>query len=221
MFQFTVTTGNNSETKADTGDMFIGVGTERSKMEYYSLLLHELRHAVNYAWQAKAPDKSKVGSDMGFAIEGSGVAAEALLLEPFLKQVLKNDLAYALYALDYGIRDVRFVATTDATLQRYFRSSCSGTNYANSIDFTKNIAVSYGLTGVLADNLALRAHAGTQYFQYIWDGEQVVADIAYLQHQVDPSGRRRVDPYVLFACGLNTPRRDTKYVEALKACMKP
>jgi len=72
-FQFTVTSKDNSETKNDTGDMFIGVGTKRSKMEYYSLLLHELRHAVNFAWQATAPDKSKVASDMGLAIEGSGV----------------------------------------------------------------------------------------------------------------------------------------------------
>jgi hypothetical protein len=218
-FQFAVTSSDNSETKTDTGDMFIGVGTKRSKMEYYSLLLHELRHAVNFAWQATAPDKSKVASDMGLAIEGSGVAVEALLLEPFLKQTLKNDLAYALYALDYGLRDARFAGTTEATLQKYFRGGCSGVTDADSICFTKNIAVSYGLTGALADNAALRAHAGTQYFQYISGGVQVVDDIAYLQNKVDPSGKRRVDPYVLFACGCNTPSRDDKYVAALKACM--
>jgi hypothetical protein len=44
--------------------------------------------------------------------------------------------------------------------------------------------------------------------------------IAYLQGQIDPTGRRRVDPYVLFACGLNAPSREESYVMALKACMK-
>jgi len=94
-------------------------------MEYYSLLLHEVRHAVTGAWRANAPDKSKVRADEGAAIEGSGVAVEELLLEPFMRETLKDDLAFALYTLDFGIRDARFAGTTDATLQKYFRPGCS------------------------------------------------------------------------------------------------
>jgi hypothetical protein len=211
--------GGSPETKNGVAEVYIGVGTARSKMEYYSLIIHEIRHAVNIAWQSNAPDKSKVATDMGLATEGSGVAAETLLLEPFLKQSLHNDVAYSLYALDYGIRDARFAGTTDATLQRYFRSGCSGANEPNTIDFAKGIAKGYGLTGALADTAALRSHAGTQYLQYILGGLQVLDDIAYLQSEVDATGQHRVDPYVLFACGLNTPRRDSAYVAALRACM--
>jgi hypothetical protein len=219
-FKFTVNNSGGAETSTSTGDIKFGVGTERSKMEYYSILLHELRHAVAYAWRATAPDKSKVASDTGTAIEGSGVAVEELVLAQFLRETLKDDLSYALYSVDYGIRDARFAGTTDATLQKYFRSDCSGVGELNTIDFTKKIADSYGLTGDKADTLALRAHIGTQYFQYISAGVQIVDDIKYLQQQIDPSGKNQIDPFGLFACGLNTPRRDERYVAALKACMK-
>jgi hypothetical protein len=219
-FQFTVNDTGGAETDTSTGSIKFGIGTQRSKMEYYSLLLHELRHAVAFAWRNTAPDKSKVATDTGTALEGSGVAVEEILLAPFLKEVLKNDLVYALYSLDYGIRDARFVGTTDATLQKYFRDGCSGDNEPNTIDFVKRIATSYGLTGDKANTLALRAHAGTQYFQYISAGVQIVDDIMYLQQQIDPGGKHQIDPFVLFACGLNTPRRDQTYVAALKACMK-
>lgn len=219
-FKLRVTTDGGATTSNASGDISFGVGTKRSKMEYYSLLLHELRHAVNGAWGASAPDKSKVTSDAGPAVEGSGVAVEALLLEPFMKQTLKNDLAYSLYAIDFGIRDARFTATTDATLQKFFRNSCVDQSELNTVDFSKAIAVSYGLTGALADTLALRAHIGTQYFQYISGGLQMLDDIGYLQSKIDPSGANLVDPYVLFACGLNNPRRDADYIAALKACMK-
>jgi hypothetical protein len=218
--KFTVNTKNNAETKLTNGDITFGVGTQRSKMEFYSLLLHELRHAVVGGWRSASPDKSKVVVDEGTAVEGSGVAVEELLLGTFLKETLKNDLAYALYSLDYGIRDARFTGTTDATLQKYFRSGCAGDNDTNTLEFAKGIAANYGLTGGLADNLALRAHAGTQYFQYISAGVQIVGDIRYLQDQIDPSASHPIDPYVLFACGLNTPRRDVAYVAALKACVK-
>jgi hypothetical protein len=100
------------------------------------------------------------------ASNGSGVAVEALLLEPFAKATLKNETAYALYALDYGLRDARFAGTTDATLQKYFRAGCAGPSDKDTIEFTKNIAVGYGLTGTKADTVALRSHAGTQYLQY-------------------------------------------------------
>ncbi|WP_027568449.1 hypothetical protein [Bradyrhizobium sp. URHA0013] len=219
-FRFTVNDSGGAVTSTSTGDIDFGIGTVRSKMEYYSLLLHELRHAVGYAWRATAPDRSKVAIDMGTAVEGSGVAAEDLLLRPFLKEMLKNDLVYALYSLDYGIRDARFVGTTDATLQKYFRSDCLEEASPNTIDFTKRIAESYGLTGSKADTVALRSHIGTQYFQYISAGVQVLDDIAYLQQRIDPSKTHQIDPYVLFACGLNTPERSQEYLGKLTACLR-
>jgi hypothetical protein len=219
-FSITITTGGNASTSTSNGNIRFGVGASRSRMEYYSILLHELRHAVAFAWRAMAPNPSNVTIDMGPVIEGSGVAVEDLLLEIFLRDQLKNDLAYALYALDYGLRDARFVATTDATLQKYFRVGCSDADDPDSLAFAKDIVLGYGLPDALATNQALRAHVGTQYFQYIAGGRQVVEDIGYLQAQIDPTGKARVDPFVLFACGLNNPRRDANYVASLKACMK-
>jgi hypothetical protein len=217
--RFSPNSMNNAVTDGATGEIRFGIGTKRSLMEYYSLLLHEYRHAVAYVWRASAADKSSVVSDEGTALEGSGVAAEELLREPFLRQVLNDDLTYALYALDFGIRDARQVATTDATLQKYLRTSCVSGAKPDSLDFSRNIAISYGLTGVLADTLALRAHAGTQYFQYISAGIQVLDNIAFLQREIDPTNKMLVDPYLLFECSLNNPRRDDAYIGKLKACI--
>lgn len=217
--EFKVTTGSNAFT-VYPGDITVGVGTARSKYEHYSTLIHELRHALAIAWKANAPDKSEAKGDQGPAVEGSGVAAEALLLKIFARQAFKDNVSYALNALDYGIRDARIVGTTDATLQKYYRDGCSSEGDENTINFVKRIAETYGLTGELADNAAIRAHSGTQYLQYVLGGLQILDDISFLQAQVDPSGRHRVDPYVLFACGLNTPRRDAEYVSALRSCMK-
>jgi hypothetical protein len=202
------------------GTIVMGLGTSRSKLEYYSWIIHELRHAVWMSRVATATDKSAARNDEGLAIEGSGVAVEAQLLEPFAKAIFKNDTAFALYELDYGIRDARYAGTTDATLQRYFRPGCAAPSDANTIDFTRNIAISYGLTGPVADTVALRSHAGTQYLQYIMGGLHVLDTISYLQDQIDPTRRQKIDPYVLFACGLNNPSRDPAYVAALKTCMK-
>jgi hypothetical protein len=213
-------TSSNSGTDIATGNVTIGVGTKRTRIEYYSLILHELRHAVNYAWSAGAPEGATVESDMGPAMEGSGAAVEALLLEPFLRQTLRNELAYRLYVLHYAIRDARFVGTTAATLARYFRRDCSRADDPDTLAFTKAVAMGDGLTDEQADVAALRAHVGTNYFQYIFGGLRMLRDIAYLQDRIDPPGKQTVDPFVLFACSLNNPRRDVRYVKSLQACMR-
>jgi len=219
LFKFKLTTGGNATTNTATGDIDFGIGTNRSLMEYYSILIHEIRHAVTAAWRAHASDPSLLRQDEGAAIEGSGVAVEELLLEAFMRETLNDDLAFALYSLDYGTRDARFAGTTDATLSKYFRPDCSHAADPDTIAFTKAIADEYGLTGALADTVALRAHAGTQYFQYISGGLQVLADIAFLQSQMEAAKPVRLDPFVLFACNLNTPQRDPRYVAELKACI--
>jgi hypothetical protein len=215
-----VTTRSNSFTEDGTAKILIGVGTRRSKAEYYSTLLHELRHAVMFAWQATASDKSLVKDDEGPAMEGSGVAAEDLLLLPFLKDSLKSEMTYVLYALQYGIREARIAGTTDATLKRYLRAGCDGSTEPSTIDYAKVIARGYGLMNGLADTAAERSHSGSQYLQYIWSGLYMLDELSYLQKQVGGSVTLRIDPYVLFACGLNTPRRDADYIKALKACMR-
>jgi hypothetical protein len=47
----------------------------------------------------------------------------------------------------------------------------------------------------------------------------VKADLAWLSGQIGPPGRQ-IDPFMLFGCGLNTPRRDADCVARLKACLE-
>lgn len=219
-FQVAATVSDNSGTDIATGNVSIGVRTKRTRMEYYSLIIHELRHAVSYVWSAGAPEGWKIEPDRGPAMEGSGFAAEALVLEKFLRQTLRDDLAYSLYALQYAVRDARIIGTTDATLAKYFRAGCEAASDPDTIGYARSIAVAYGLAGDAANTAAQRAHVGTNYFQYVSGGLQMLEDIAFLQARIDPAANRSIDPFVLFACSLNNPRRDTAYVAALQACMR-
>jgi hypothetical protein len=144
----TVTTDNNANT-VFPGKISLGVGTARSKYEHYSTLLHELRHAVAYAREATALDKSSVRFDEGIAVEGSGVAAEDLLIQPFARHVFGSNRTYLLNALAYGIRDARFAGTTDATLAKYYQGGCSGSGDLDTIAFAKQIAVTYATVPVV------------------------------------------------------------------------
>ncbi|MGQ0584643.1 MAG: hypothetical protein ACT4O6_22135 [Reyranella sp.] len=214
-----IVNNRNNATASSSGELNMALGTRRSKIEYYATLLHELRHAVNYARARVAQDNAAVVMDSGAAVEGSGVAAE-LLLGDFLRDTMRDEATVVLSSLEYGKNDGRFIATTDATIRRYLRPDCSAAEDIDTIGYAKEIAVSYGLTGRLADTVAVRAHVGTQYLQYVIGSLPVIEDIAYLQDQIDPSGKAMVDTFLLFACGLNNPRRDEKYVVALRACMK-
>ena len=111
------------------------------------------------------------------------------------------------------------MGTTDATLAKYFRLGCADPAHLDTVEFAKAVATTYGLTGDLAANVALRSHAGTQYFQYVSGGLQILDDIAYLQDQLGPAGKVRLDSFVLFACNLNTPFRGASYVADLETCL--
>ena len=98
------------------------------------------------------------------------------------------------------------------------RENCSAQACPETTDAARAIANQYGLTGPLADTLVTRSHLGTQYLQYIFAGEQMKAELADLSREIDAPARQ-VDPFMLFGCGLNTPRHDAEYVAKLKACL--
>jgi hypothetical protein len=199
------------------GGIQFGLGIRRSHLEVYSLLLHELRHAVRAATVATPPVAPDTPTDDGFASEGSGVAAEDLLRVPFLKESLGNPLAVLLYQLDFAIRDARYVATTEAVLTRYDRTTCIASRCPDSIAQAMAIAHRHGLTGPLATTLAERSHVGTQYLQYIFSGERVKNMLqAYTQ---EIGTKQPIDPFTLFGCRLNNPRSDPAYVSKLKNCL--
>jgi hypothetical protein len=201
------------------GTIRLGLGVSRPLFEHYSQMIHESRHAVR-AWAvAHAQDPAAVATDDGVALEGSGVAAEDLLRDEFLRATVHDELAVLLYQVEFGLRDARFIATTEATVQRYERRA-DPSDARSTEDVARAVALQYGLMGPLADTLVQRAHAGTQYLQYVYAGERVKDDLGWLEHAIDPSGRVHLDPFVLFACNQDTPQRDEPYVARLAACVK-
>lgn len=199
------------------GAIQYGLGIRRSHLEVYSLLLHELRHAVRAATLATASAPAGIQTDDGFAAEGSGVAAEDMLRVQLLSDKLRNPLAVVLYQLDFAIRDARFVATTEAVLSRYARSQCTTPSCPTSIEAATAIAHRHGLTGPLAATLVERSHVGTQYLQYIFAGERVKSMLQQLSREIGT--QRPIDPFMLFGCNLNNPRSSAEYVGKLKACL--
>jgi hypothetical protein len=201
------------------GTIRLGLGVSRPLLEHYSQIIHESRHAVRAWTVAHAADPARVATDDGVALEGSGVAAEDLLRDEFLRATVHDELAVLLYQVEFGLRDARFIATTQATLQRYERGA-DPADARSTEEAARAVALAYGLTGPLADTLVQRAHAGTQYLQYVYAGERVKDDLAWLEHAIDPAGHVRLDPFILFACNQDTPQRDEAYVARLAACVK-
>jgi hypothetical protein len=200
------------------GDIRFGLGVSRPLFEHYSQMIHESRHAVSAYAAMHSADPAAVATDEGFALEGSGIAAEDLLRDEFMHDTIHDELTILLYQLEFGLRDARFLATTEATLQRYERSAQS-TDTRTTEDAARAVALRYGLTGKLADTLVQRAHAGTQYLQYVYAGERMKRELTRLEHELDPTGHVPVDPFILFECNENTPRPDEAYVERLRACI--
>ncbi len=187
----------------------IGLGKVWSKAALYSTMLHEGKHAIDFA--SKAPVQ-------GAAWEGGGVATEDLVQPKFVAEVMAPEgpkLPY--YRLNNAIDNVRIIATTDAALKVFLRPHCNAQE-PNSIDFAKNIVAGYGYAD--ADTQLLRsrrAHNGTQYLSYSL-GEVVYLDlISFLQGQVGAA--TAVDPYLLQACGLSNANASSTAAAALTACI--
>jgi hypothetical protein len=218
--EFEVTKASNSFTDTQTARVQFGIGTPRSYYEHYSTLLHELRHALAAKYKSDHLEDPTVASDIGYAVEGSGNAVERMVLERFASSVIADDVALTLYKLDYGIRDARIVGTTDATLQVFYRPDCSGVADPDTIDFVKTVVAGYGLTGELGENAVRRAHTGSGYLQYAYGEQLIMDDIGYLDHELGLAADRGLDPYILFACGLNLPQRNQEYINELRVCLK-
>ena len=214
-----VITGNSTSTIVETGKISVGVGQSRSKIEYYSSLIHEFRHAIAAYWANNAPEGTKVVIDMGLSREGAGIASEELLLPIFLKEQLNDALAINLYKLSFASRDARIMGTTAATLERFFRQKCDDATDLDTIEYSKSIAIAHGISGNLVDTASLRSHAGTDYLQYVWGGLQMLDELEILQQKILPNREKLLDPYVLFLCGQNTPKFDNTYIEKLRSCL--
>ena len=117
-----------------------------------------------------------------------------------------------------SIDNVRFTATTDATLQLYLRKSCAD-GEPDTVDFVKQIVASYGYTD--PDVLALRsqrAHNSTQYLEYEYGLVSYTDTMSFLERSI--GGGVKVDAFLLQACGLSSARKSQAHVDKLAACVR-
>ncbi|CAN7704315.1 hypothetical protein LJR098_002558 [Rhizobium sp. LjRoot98] len=176
-----VTTSSNSTTTYP-GNINIGIGTSRTLYEHYSTILHELRHAMEFARAASGQILTVYGADTGPAFEGSGIATEIINLPILANDVFSTPRSIALNRLAYAMHDARLAATSEATAARYFRSGCSEASSPNSIDYVVKLVEKYGLYNEFASNAAVRVHVNAQYLQYLWSGLDMLGGVDGLPH---------------------------------------
>jgi hypothetical protein len=192
------------------GEVNIGLKKAWNKASLYSTVLHEMKHAI---------DQNSHRAVEGAALEGAATSVERQIWPRFILDAMAGDAArLPLALLITGIDNVRFTATTDATLKLYLRKSCDeGT--PDTVDFVKQIVASYGYTN--PDVLALRsrrAHNGTQYLQYDYGLVSYMDTMSYLERAV--GNGVKVDAFLLQACGLSSARTSQAHVEKLATCVK-
>jgi hypothetical protein len=208
-----VTTGSASTAASTPSGPVINIGlkTKKSKVTLYSTLLHEGKHAIDFASHA---------SVQGSAWEGAAVLVETMVLPKLLDQVMSTPDAkrrIPFYRLGEKIDSVKLTSTTDATLKVFLRSSC-GNGQPDSIAFAKGIVKSYGYTDeptLIARSQ--RAHFGSQYLEYEYGQVQYAGIVSWFQGQIGSA--RTIDPYVLQGCGMPSPARDAAAVAKLKTCL--
>ena len=109
------------------GEVIIGLKNRWVKASLYSTVMHEIKHAID--------QRSKAAVE-GAAWEGAATSVERQLWPLFIQEAMAdqpNDRMIAL--LLTAVDNVRFTATTDATLKIYLRRE--GESGLNSFDFAK------------------------------------------------------------------------------------
>jgi hypothetical protein len=181
-----------------------GLGVQRTAIEWYTILLHEAHHVVNF--------------NAGLVVEGAAIEGAANLASRAhrsdLLLAVTSPLEAALGELLLVSSDARLVGFTDATLGVLLRDDCSG---PDTIAFATDIAASWGVSD---DDLPLapyRAHAGTQYLGYLM-GEVLYADrLAYFSSALGVT----VDAYDLQKCGMPAVEATPANADALADCLLP
>lgn len=116
------------------------------------------------------------------------------------------------------IDNVRFTATTDATLKIFLRESC-GNDEPDTIAYAEEIVRSYGYND--QDVLRLRsrrAHRSSQYLEYDYGLAMYTELLSFLQNGVGSTPR--ADANLLQACSLPNPKKDKATIDDLTACIR-
>ena len=150
-----VTTGENQFTVG--GQVNLSLQTKWNLASLSSTILHEIKHAI---------DQNSHAPIEGAAWEGAATSIERQVWPLFIEEAMagQGDIL-PLAILKTEVDNVRFMATTDATLKIFLRESCNE-DEPDTVQFAKDIVRSYGYTD--EDILRLRsrrAHRSTQYLQ--------------------------------------------------------
>jgi hypothetical protein len=195
---------------ATAGTVSIGLKKAWNKASLFSTLLHEVKHVI---------DQNSHAAVEGAAWEGAATSVERQVWPLFIEDAMANEAKKLPMAKLITEKDnVRFTATTDATLKIFMRESC-GNNEPDTIDYAKQIVAGYGYSD--PDVLALRskrAHASTQYLQYDYGLIMYNDLLKYLQARI--GGTPRIDAYLLQACGMPSPIKNQESVNRLAACIR-
>lgn len=191
------------------GKVTLSLGSEQNLASFSSTFMHEIKHAI---------DQNSHAPVEGAAWEGAATSVEHQVWPIFIEMAMSDQLPLLPIArLKTAVDNVRFTATTDATLSVFLRETC-GANEPDTINFVKDIVRSYGYDE--PDILTLRsrrAHRSTQYLMYDYGLAQYTKLLAYLQKEVGSA--TRVDAFLLQACKMPSPSANQASVDNLKACI--
>jgi hypothetical protein len=203
-----VTIGQNQSTGG--GQVNLSLGSEWNLASFSSTLMHEIKHAI---------DQNSHAAVEGAAWEGAATSIERQVWPIFIEEAMAGQAALLPIAkLKTEIDNVRFTATTDATLKIFLRESC-GNDEPDTIAYAEEIVRNYGYND--PDILRLRsrrAHRSSQYLQYDYGLAMYTDLLSYLQNGVGSTPR--VDAYLLQACGLPNPKKVTATIDDLRACIR-
>src|SRR4029077_10829859 len=109
-----VPTGDNQNTLG--GKVTLALGTSLRLGRFSSTLMHEIKHAI---------DQNSHAAVEGAAWEGAATSIERQVWPIFIEEAMSAQAALLPVAkLQTEIDNVRFTATTDATLKIFMRESC-------------------------------------------------------------------------------------------------
>ena len=203
-----VTTGQNQFTLG--GQVTLSLGTAWNLASFSSTLMHEIKHAI---------DQNSHAAVEGAAWEGAATSIERQVWPLFIEEAMAGQTALLPVArLKTEIDNVRFTATTDATLKIFLRESC-GNDEPDSIAYAEDIVRSYGYND--PDVLQLRsrrAHRSSQYLEYDYGLAMYIDLLTYLQNGVGATPR--VDAYLLQACRMPSPNKNKATIDDLKSCIR-
>jgi hypothetical protein len=203
-----VTTGQNQFTLG--GQVNLSLGTAWNLASFSSTLMHEIKHAI---------DQSSHAAVEGAAWEGAATSFERQVRPIFIEEAMAGQAALLPVArLKTEIDNVRFTATTDATLKIFLRESC-GNDEPDTIAYAEEIVRSYGYND--QDVLRLRsrrAHRSSQYLEYDYGLAMYTELLSFLQNGVGSTPR--ADANLLQACGLPNPKKDKATIDDLTACIR-